>query len=183
MSSAFTTVSPVFYTIITSSAVSRSSDDSLEKHSSPSPMSSSQTNKQWNDEITIFVMLKYRKWQMTGRKAQNLNHFYKTCTQDLLDVFHITKTPTQIRDKVNNTKSSFALLLKKEKQGNIAWTKEKCASLSKNVFCCLEKYFSEDFVVDQDQVDRMIAKIVEKYSTHFSVSSLLKNAILKMKTN
>ncbi|ELP93331.1 hypothetical protein EIN_057160 [Entamoeba invadens IP1] len=173
--SAFTTVPTENYTIIYSATSSQSLEDSSER---TAPL-----NKQWNDEITIYLMLTYKKWQLYDRKKIALNVFFKNTTQTLIDVFHLYKSPTQIRDKVNNTKSSFSLVVKKMKTDNAHWVNDKCASISKDVFNFMREYFSEDTFFDVDMIDRQIDAIRDKYSRHFSLSNQLKSAILKIKSH
>lgn len=173
--SAFSVVPSENYTVIYSTSNS-SCDESNEKNHDYSHYS-----RQWNDELTIFVMLRYRKWQLKERKTIPLNQFLKECSQTLIEKFHLYKTPTQIRDKVNNTKSSFTTFLKK---GNGIWSPEKCSSLTKEVFDFMKIYYSGDkTLISLDYIDEYIAKLIAKYAQHFTVSSQLKSAILKMKSS
>ena len=171
--SVFTVVPSENYSVIYSQPNS-SIDESSEKVQDYSHYS-----RQWNDELTIFVMLRYRKWQLQERKTVPLNQFLKQCSQMLLEKFHLYKTPTQIRDKVNNTKSSFTTFLKK---GNGVWTPEKASSLSREVFEFMKTYYSGDkTLISIEYIDEYIQRLISKYAQHFTVSSHLKSAILKMK--
>lgn len=171
--SAFSVVPSENYTVIYSPSNS-SVEESIERREDYS-----QYSRQWNDELTIFIMLKYRKWQLKERKTIPLNQFLKDCSQLLIEKFHLYKTPTQIRDKVNNTKSSFTSFLKK---GNGIWSPEKCSTLSKDVFDFMKTYYSSDkSLISIDFIDQYIANLISKYAKHFTVSSQLKSAILKMK--
>ncbi|KAL7722853.1 Uncharacterized protein QTN25_000446 [Entamoeba marina] len=54
---------------------SESQDDSNEKTSNPPQ------TRVWNDEMTMYVMLKYRRWQIRDRNKLTLSQFHKTCSQ------------------------------------------------------------------------------------------------------
>ncbi|KAL7715681.1 Myb/SANT-like domain-containing protein [Entamoeba marina] len=128
--SAFTPCVNSSHVVIGSSSFiqSDSFEDSNEK-STNSPQT-----RVWNDEMTMYVMLKYRRWQIKGRKELTLSQFHKTCAQSLFDDFRIHKTPTQIRDKVNNTKSAYSNLKKKVSNGNFTWKQEKSTVLPRKLF-------------------------------------------------
>ncbi|EDR23682.1 hypothetical protein EDI_281580 [Entamoeba dispar SAW760] len=133
---------------------------------------------QWNDEITIFVMLKYKKWQLSQRKYMTLNEFLKECSECLINNFHFKKSPTQIRDKINNTKSSYANILKKSTS---QLSKEKNLPLTKKLFDFMNIYFNGKYIISIDILEEQISLLMRKFISHINTSCQLKSAILKMK--
>ena len=103
--SVFTPALATEYVVVSSDgSCSNSVDESLEV-----PKPAPALTRTWNDEMTMYVMLKYRKWQISERNNISLGQFHRECAAALMEDFHIYKTPTQIRDKVNNTKSAFSV--------------------------------------------------------------------------
>ncbi|BFU21908.1 hypothetical protein, conserved [Entamoeba histolytica] len=98
--SVFTPVKKDLYCIIWDTTVSNSSDSDVTKEV---PRSS----RDWSDLATLYIMLKYRKWQLKDRRTQPLKQFHIQCSNDLLNDLGIKKTSTQLRDKINNTRSSY----------------------------------------------------------------------------
>ncbi|EKE40622.1 hypothetical protein ENUP19_0315G0011 [Entamoeba nuttalli] len=171
--SVFTPV-PIESFVITPKMASQSEEDLNEKISY-----SRFVSYQWNDEITIFVMLKYKKWQLSQRKYKTLNEFLKECSECLTTNFHFKKSPTQIRDKINNTKSSYANIIKKS---SAQFSKEKNLPLTKKLFDFMNIYFNGKYVISIDTLEEQISLLMRKFMSHVNTSSQLKNAILKMKT-
>ena len=145
-------------------------------------------SKFWNDDIILYIMLKYKKWQIKERKTISMNVFLETLSDDLQSHFRILKSSIQIRDKINNSKSAYSSIQKKLKenqtsQNNFQWKNGKYLSLSRKIFETMNIFYSNSIENEQsyDSLDKYILDIEKKFQKHFTVSSQLKDAILKMK--
>ena len=100
--------------------------------------------KEWSEITTKYILLKYKIWQLKYRKTMSLQIFYSQCSNELLKDMKIKKTSNQVRHKINNTRSSFHLLLEQIQKGTFKWEENKSHSFSKSLFdfmCC---YFNTD---------------------------------------
>ena len=150
--SAFRPVQSEYYTVIYDNTVVYNSQDNSE--------SKSKKSREWTDITTMYVMLQYKRWQIKDRKNTSLHLFHQQCVDNLMTNMGVSKTPTQIRDKVNNTRSSYHSILKQINKGNFQWTQEKHASLSKNVFEFMCEFFENKKIVTIDQIDDRINDII-----------------------
>ena len=155
--SVFRPAHPKFYTIINDSIISNSYESSEQR---------SKKSREWTDETTMYVMLQYRKWQMKDRKAVSLHSFHQRCVESIFVDLGVSKTPTQIRDKVNNTRSSYHGILKQIQKGNFEWTQEKHLSLSKNVFNFMSVFFENKGSVSLDDIEKKINEIVANQNSN-----------------
>ncbi|ELP89980.1 hypothetical protein EIN_402740 [Entamoeba invadens IP1] len=121
----------------------------------------SKITREWTDLSTMYVMLKYRKWQIKERKSTSLHVFHQKCTEDMNNELGINKTPTQIRDKVNNTRSSFHTILKQVKAGNFKWTQDKHASLTKTVYEFMLTHFDPSKEVPLEFVEQKLFSVTK----------------------
>ena len=154
--SVFRPAHPKFYTIISDPIISSSVENSEQK---------TKKSREWNDMTTMYVMLQYKRWQMKDRKVVSLHNFHQQCVENILLDLGVSKTPTQIRDKVNNTRSSYHGILKQIQKGNFQWTQEKHLSLSKNVFNFMSVFFENKNAVSLDEIDKKINEIVKLHAS------------------
>ena len=130
---------------------------------------------------------------MKERKNQSLNDFLKETSNSIQRIFRVSKSSVQIRDKINNTKSSYSIITKKLnelKTDNFeklektdkkhVWKNEKCNSLSKQVYMIMNAFYCSE-CINYDALDETITNIEMKFQNHFSFSSQLRNALSKMK--
>ncbi|KAL7722153.1 Myb/SANT-like domain-containing protein [Entamoeba marina] len=150
--SVFKPAHPTLYSVICDSTVLNSieTDDRL---------FTSINTREWTDTTSMYVMLKYRLWQMKDRRVLSLHSFHQKCTEDILQDLGVNKTPTQIRDKVNNTRSSFLTILKKMKNSSPNWSGDKRFSLSKHLFQFMSKFFSPGVDVTLDEISQKLDEI------------------------
>lgn len=65
------------------------------------------SSRSWNEISTRYVVLKYFYWTYNEPTVMSLHEMYKTISASLALDIGIHKTPTQIRDKINNIKSGY----------------------------------------------------------------------------
>ncbi|ELP85784.1 hypothetical protein EIN_281550 [Entamoeba invadens IP1] len=150
--SAFRPTHPQLYRVYVDSSVVNSLELSETKEA--------KNTREWADLTTMYIMLKYRKWQLKERRTVSLHVFHQRCTEEMLNELSINKTATQIRDKVNNTRSSFHSLLKQSKNGGFKWVQEKHSSLTKNVYDFMCAYFDPLSSVSLDLVESKLASVI-----------------------
>ena len=122
-------------------------------------LNNNSTFREWSDSQTMLVMLLYRKWQLKDRKEIPLQSFQEQCAKQLFDLIGINKNATQVRDKINNTRSSYHAILKKSKNGPIEWKKKKIASMTRNVYTFMSKYFNSENIISIDEIDHQINQL------------------------
>ena len=124
-----------------------------------SVISSRDVLRQWSDSQTMVVMLLYRRWQLKDRKNIPLNIFQQNCSKELFDLIGISKNPTQVRDKINNTRSSYHTIMKKETLGSLNWNNKKIASMTKPVYTFMQKFFGNDSIITVDEINSTIDQL------------------------
>ena len=149
--SVFRPAHPKFYTIINEPIISNSYESSEQR---------TKKSREWNDETTMYIMLQYRKWQMKDRKIVSLHHFHQKCVENILTDLGVNKTPTQIRDKVNNTRSSYHNILKQMQKGHFQWTQDKHLSMTKTVFNFMAMFFDSKAILSVEAIDKKLSEIV-----------------------
>ncbi|BFU22533.1 hypothetical protein EHI8A_067600 [Entamoeba histolytica HM-1:IMSS-B] len=145
---------PRLYTVIGESTILNSveSSDGIKNRNT----------REWGDLMTTYVMLKYRKWQIKDRRTMSLHSFHQRCSEELFNDLGINKTPTQIRDKVNNTRSSYHALIKQLQKESFKWTQEKHYSLSKPVFDFMSIFFESNNTITLDQINQKIVEVIQQ---------------------
>ncbi|EKE42822.1 hypothetical protein ENU1_008920 [Entamoeba nuttalli P19] len=152
--SVFTPVKKDLYCIIWDSTVSNSSDSDITKEV---PRSS----RDWSDLATLYIMLKYRKWQLKDRRTQPLKQFHIQCSNDLLNDLGIKKTSTQLRDKINNTRSSYHAISKQIKEGVFD---PISTFLNKRVLKMMRFLYDTKSTVTVENIDAQINTIINQNS-------------------
>ncbi|ELP89781.1 hypothetical protein EIN_425030 [Entamoeba invadens IP1] len=116
----------------------------------------SKVSRDWNDESTSYVILKYRKWQLKERKNVPLKMFHTKCSEDLFSDLHVKKTPTQVRDKINNTRSAYHTITKQIKQKVFEGTQ---SSLSDYVYTLMRNLFNSANYSSVDLIEHQIKQL------------------------
>ncbi|KAL7711901.1 Myb/SANT-like domain-containing protein [Entamoeba marina] len=150
--SVFKPAHPNLYSVICDNTVGNSLD-SDERSSG---------TREWTNTSTMYIMLKYRYWQIKERQEYTLQHFHQTCSQSLLKDLNVNKTPTQIRDKVNNTRSSFHAIIKNNNINTISWENVKHSTISKPLFEFMIKFFDTNTVVSIDDITKQLKHIKDQ---------------------
>ncbi|EKE40263.1 hypothetical protein ENUP19_0274G0087 [Entamoeba nuttalli] len=119
-------------------------------------------DRNWTLNSTKYVMLKYRQWQLALRRAISFVDFLKDSSDDLQKYFYMKKSPSQIKDKINNTKAGYISLIeniKNEQTGlpsNIP-TGSSSKKIPTDVFYFMDRFYNaqrsvfiEDVVAEID---------------------------------
>ncbi|EDR23981.1 hypothetical protein EDI_187090 [Entamoeba dispar SAW760] len=153
-SSVFTPVKKSLYCIIWDTTVSNSTESDLIKEV---PRSS----RDWSDLATLYIILKYRKWQLKDRRTQPLKQFHIQCSNDLMNDLGIKKTSTQLRDKINNTRSSYHAISKQRKEGIFDPIQ---TFLNKRVLKMMKFLYDTKSTVTVEDIDVQINTIIKQNS-------------------
>ena len=149
--SVFRPTHPKYYTVINDTIVTNSMESSESRF---------KKSREWTDTTTMYVMLQYKKWQMKDRKTVSLNAFHQQCVDGLFMDLGINKTATQVRDKVNNTRSSYHNILKQMQKGHFQWTQDKHLSMTKTVFNFMAMFFDSKAILSVEAIDKKLSEIV-----------------------
>ena len=149
--SVFRPTHPKFYTVITDTIITNSNESSESKV---------KKSREWSDMTTMYVMLQYKRWQLKDRKVVSLNDFHQKCVDGLFMDLGVTKTATQVRDKVNNARSSYNSIVKQLQKGTFQWSQEKHLSMTRSVFNFMSVFFDSKAIVSLEAIDKKIQEIV-----------------------
>ena len=119
-----------------------------------SPKADDSTCRNWNDRTTKYILLKYFYWKYATSTQMSLHEMYKTISTSIGYDLGITKTSTQIRDKINNIKSAY-----KKDIGLVAardHLDKGSKRLSEDLSQVMEKYFDESKWPDTNVVSEQI---------------------------
>ncbi|ELP86500.1 hypothetical protein EIN_034110 [Entamoeba invadens IP1] len=119
--------------------------------------SSKKADRNWSLNATKFIMLKYRHWQLAHRRVISFVDFLKTSSDEIQRYFHVKKSASQIKDKINNTKTGYVSLAESVKPGKEG--KKHALSSKKipnDVFCFMDKFYNAQRSVF---VENVIAEI------------------------
>ncbi|ELP93587.1 hypothetical protein EIN_063020 [Entamoeba invadens IP1] len=110
----------------------------FQKTESQDDMNSSRT---WTEKTTKYVLLKYFYWKFTEPSVMSLHEMYKTISASVALDLAVSKTSTQIRDKINNIKSGF----KKDQKSQDSDLKDinSLKYISPALYDVMNKYFDE----------------------------------------
>ena len=154
--SAFTPMPHDFYQVETSS-----SEDST----------STVMSREWNNVTTIYVMLRYRYWQIKERRHTPLHTMQESIAQELANYFNVNKTPTQIRDKINNTRTSFHISMN-TMRSTIVSSAAKKSTLPYFILKMMNQYFSNEKGVCIQELERTIQTLRRnQMSTFFALTN------------
>ncbi|ELP95013.1 hypothetical protein EIN_252170 [Entamoeba invadens IP1] len=118
-------------------------------------------DRNWTLNSTKYVMLKYRHWQLVHRRSVTFVDLLNSMSNDLQKYFYLKKSPSQIKDKINNTKAGYISLLdtiKTEKTGEASVSSNTSSKkIPNDVFFFVDRFynaqrsvFAEDVVAEID---------------------------------
>ena len=128
------------------------------------------TTRDWNYASTSYIMLQYRKWQIKDRKTVTLKQFHHDCAERMTADLKIKKTPTQIRDKINNTRSTFHLILRQEKALNHV----QDIGMNIAVFEIMKFLYDHNKKVSLDDIDKRLHIVIGNWTAQNKSSSIHK---------
>ena len=125
-------------------------------------------SREWTISGTIYILLKYKKWQLKDRKKLTLKQFQIECCNDLYTDLGIQKTPVQVRDKINNTRSSYYVLKKQieNKKNKTSTTPTKIENeifLNKRILNIMDTLYNKDCVVTVEEIETKIFELVQNH--------------------
>ena len=115
-------------------------------------------------------MLQYRKWQLKDRKTYSLKQFHHECSTLMMNDLKIKKTATQIRDKINNTRSTYHLILRQDNSQN----QMKDIGMNIAVFDIMKFLYDHNNKVSIDEIDQRIKIIIGNWNAQLKSSSIHK---------
>ena len=133
--------------------------------------------RSWTEETTKYIMLTYRFWQLHDKKTMPLHEFYENTSLSLYNDLRIRKTATQIRDKVNNTKSSYNAIAKQI----INHKNIKTNSLTPEIIEFMHKFFGENSTNSIEEVNNEIQNIINEHNDKSRKNSKLIECIAKLR--
>ncbi|ELP87461.1 hypothetical protein EIN_097380 [Entamoeba invadens IP1] len=141
--SAFTKIkNPDNYTVISSPITNTFVKSQAIQSDFGSSNTDDNSSRTWTEKATKYVLLKYFYWRYTEPSVMSLHETYKTIAASVALDLGITKTSTQIRDKINNIKSGY----KKDQKGLSDSFGKDVLSLkyiSPAIYDVMDKYFDE----------------------------------------
>ncbi|KAL7718314.1 Myb/SANT-like DNA-binding domain-containing protein [Entamoeba marina] len=112
------------------------------------------SSRAWTEKATKYVLLKYFYWKYTEPNNMSLHQMYKTIAASVALDMSISKTSTQIRDKINNIKSGF----KKDYKPN---GKIVLKHLSKGLYDVMKKYYDKNDLLHFSDIQKEISADIE----------------------
>ena len=128
-----------------------------------------QITRDWNFVSASYIMLQYRKWQLKDRKTLSLKQFHHECSNQMAADLRIKKTATQIRDKINNTRSTYHVILKQDS----STTQMKDINMNVAVFDVMKFLYDHNKKVTLDDIEQRLQILIGNWNAQNKSSSLL----------